>query len=398
MKASDIIGKFRFTRSSDSGGSGGGVSDLVEGSGFITKSVSGYNQSINPNLFLFLDKNIFISYSVQNPDGGTNSLLIKKLLEDGTFTTLSSISLYFGISYTSIQMLSNVAVISPNKDFVVVTDKSSNIVYVVPIIKNGENYLLGTPVEYNTFGSYVELSNPVMISDNEFALGINDETDESNPVTAIQIFKFENGTITLSQTLQTNIKPVYLKFADNKFLTYTLTNLAEIVRMDGTTKSLSMTTSNILKTYMMENFVVFLPSNLTNSIIVDLKNEEIVNMDKSGLTQYGIYTNNSTVSSDKVLKLADNKFVILDYSLGSNQPVGFIFDFTENKITNSIIINNFPPTVLGSSTYSSFYALFLGDGYACYVNTNNKANFNLFSGIISLKYQGNTYQLVELGE
>lgn len=388
MKASDIIGKFRFTRNSDSGGSGGGVSDEVKGSVITLKQQLGQSwsgQGYNPyplssySIRIPIDDNNCIdAYRVM---GKTQGLRIVKVVLNENILRISSpntLDLNLGENTTTDMLTAKEVKVADDKSFVIFGVSQVNKFFYVPLNKVDDSYTFGTPISLDLDIAPREL---VIMDANTFV--IHQWSDSHK----LAIIKLSNGSLSIERTINEGQINAMGKMGDKliiasdfKFAVYDVSTGERIYKADS---------GLVYNFIVIENKAI----SFSGSCGIEINGETITYFELTKDSNAGYY---NYILAEKV---KDNEYIIICGPSDSyKQLFAFKFDYQTNSITHTVRIANnlFVPDRVDSVLVKLVGILILG-----YIHSSDSFVFDseiVNDEIISLKYKNNAYELSELGE
>lgn len=401
MKASDIIGKFRFTRNSDSGGSGGGVSDEVKGS-FIKKNVnlrlSGIGYLSETRVNILIDENNCIQTNRGNM-GAVAGLAIKQLsVTDDILSVSNGATIDLGISGNTTELDFQTLKVADDKSFVIFCNTAISKFFYIPLNKSGNTYTFGTPITLDTDGPVVKVQ---IIDSNTFAAYIY----QSGSIQNTSIIKLSEGTLSIDKLLNENGKVSAMESIEN--VLFIVTGSKAI--------AYDVVTGNVL--YEDSSYQ---PAHS----LIKVKNKILVSRDSSTSLFYALEVNQNGVekinlSSDSnitptpgvwgrlVKGIDDNNYLVIFHcNLAGVGPErgypyeAFIFDLVNNKLIKVNIKDNYYIT---SSTGNNGAVLTEISGSLIlgwtYQNNQAVAKFDILNNrTVSLKYKNDIYEISSIGE
>ena len=385
MRASDIIGKFRFRRTSDSGG---GVSDEVKGYAIDLKMQFGQSwsgQGYNPyplssySIRIPIDENNCIdAYRVY---GKTQGLRIVKVVLDGTTLRISSpntLDLNLGENTTTDMLTAKEVKVADDKSFVIFGVSQVNKFFYVPLNKVDDSYTFGTPISLDLDIAPREL---VIMDANTFV--IHQWSDSHK----LAIIKLSNGSLSIERTINEQQINAMGKIGDKLVITSDLKfAVYDVSTGERIYKANSGSVNNFI---VIENKAV----SFSGSSGIEINGETITYFELTKDSNAGYYT---YILAEKV---NDNEYVIIcGPSTSYKELFAFKFDYQNNSISHTVkIMNNLlVPTNTDSVLVKLVGTLILG-----YIHSSDAFVYDseiIKDKIISLKYKNDTYEISSIGE
>lgn len=371
---------------------GGGVTEIKEDVLLNNSEVTCSYSDMYCTKYLKIDDNNFVGASSTNPGGGSNSLFIQNgfFANSQRVSTISNFS--FGQSYTSSIAIRPGSMMSPNKDFMILSGVNSNTnIFAIPLTKSGDNYLLGTPISFDlgvTSGSD-GFSLHCFIDNNTFAYFYS---------SAIHIFQFQNNEITELKSISLANTPQNIKFYDGKFVIVYSGYDTVVDLLDYETETVVKTytaTSKSLQKYCLiyKNYCLLLSAYIdSNYILLNLDTFTEIMLTKPS----SVWTITPPFFDEDFYELEDNKIIIAPNTYPATtdqQYYAFIFDFTNNTMLNIAVIPNTSTYYAQYSFYISFY--YIKDFLMCYTMFQGNVRGHCYEiskdFVISIVYNGWVY-------
>lgn len=394
MKASDIIGKFRFTRTSDSGGSGGGVSDEVKGS-FIERKIklSDYmGLSSNPINVYIDDFNVITAKRNMGKVEGLQIIIASLNNASMSFTNGASISLELESNYNNPDF--KTLRVAEDKSFIIYSNTSTNKFFYIPLNKSGNTYTFGTAIILNTETS---LSKIHIINSNTFAAYNGN---------GILIIKLLNGELSIDKTLNEGESTSQMSSIDNVLL------------VAGGGKAIAYDIESGDKLYedssynpcwaviVLGNKALFIKDRNFPAYCLEVKNNSVEKITLSFNENDDFSMFNFGVNERIVKQIDDSRYVVIcspnieGTSMGEGYPYyAFLFDSSNNKVSSVLIGNNYY-RVPGGTSIAVIAELcgYIILGWA-YQSISRWSAYSLINDkTVSLKYKNDTYVIDEIGE
>lgn len=278
---------------------------------------------------LKIDDTHFLEYTSTNPGGGSNTVAMYN--SSTSQSALTSVSLYFGQSYTGYAYFCKTAKVSPNKELMIVGGVSSNTnIFAVPLIKNGNDYTFGSVVSLNV-GTTPTLNVNCFIDDSKFVFGFG---------SSLNIYEYQNGAITLLKTITLSGTPQALRCYSGKLI---ISYSGQLDIIDYETEEVLYTENsaggNSLSIY--KNYLIY-----NSYSCLDLSTLTKLNITKS-FTGYSL-----PIRQDDYYEIRDNVICF-----AGNRNTCFVVDLVQNK--------SYALPIKGKDTYDP------GDSYTNYTWSNS---------------------------
>lgn len=340
-----------------------------------------------------IDENNFVKATSTSPGGGSNTLYISKGFRYNSQVG-SSVNLSFGQTYYYPANTLFGSMLSPNKDFMVLSGLNTNTnIFVIPLTKNGEDYSLGTPVSFDlqvSSGSSSGFTLHCFLDNNTFAYCISN---------AIHIFRYQNGEITELKVIPATTTIQNIKGYEGKLLilrsgTNTVIELFDY-ELETTVKTYTAT-SKSLGSYCLvyKDYGLFCSTNInTNYFLLDLDSFTEITLTKPS----SVWTTTTALAPDDFLEIKDNEIIIAPntYPSGNQKYYAFKFDFVNKIMSNVTVI---PQPEQWSSQLSYVISFYYIEGILLAYSSSQgitRGNFYKFQQnfITQLIYKGYVYDV-----
>lgn len=368
------------------GGGGGGSVEVLE-EGYIgiktDEGSSGYSGLVSVGERMPIDDTNILSYSYVPYSGyGTKTIYIYSSFINGSVK--DSKNLDFGQTYAMGHELGINFAISPNKDSVAISGVSGNYnIYVVPLIKSGDNYSFGEIVTYTGSVS------------NSRCSWIDNTTFVSVSSSNLNVYKYENDTITLLKTISLSGNPYKAKAYGNKIV-LVYNQKVEIIDYTTETVLYTYTPSFILASYILiyKNFAVFFPTSGSHYLVLDLEQNTTISM--TSTLKPDCQGDTFTFYDDDYIEFEDNKIGIAKKITGYTTYSIWYFDFTNKNISTIDIVNPILRVNSSDISYSTFHykegKMFLGRGYQ---GSGTTGVWELYACPSKISYDGFDYSVAD---
>ena len=391
MKASDIIGKFRFTRTSDSGGSGGGVSDEVKGFFIDRKIKLNDTMAINSNpVNLYIDDtNIITAKRNMGKVEGLQIIIASLNNTSMSFTNGASISLELESSYTPPNY--KTLRIAEDKSFVIFCDTSTNKFFYIPLNKSENTYTFGTPIVLNTESS---LSLLHIINSTTFAAYNGSE---------ILIIELLNNELSIVKTLNEGNSTIQMGSIGNILMIAAASKAIAYDIITGDKLYEDSSYKPCWAVVILGNKAIFIKDSGNFAYCLEVKNNMVEKVTLS-FDDKGDFSMFDMGLTERIVKqIDDSNYVVIctpnldNISSGQGYPFyAFAFDSANNKISSILISHNYYRTTSSPVITELCGYIILG---WIYQSSSRWSAYSLYNNkIVSLKYKNDTYVIDKVGE